>query len=75
MAFGRAKEKTRVTLHLGGRDLDVWVDGDWSKALTTVQMGVTRQEILTLMSPGTPTMVIHWGAVPAFTVGETVPVG
>lgn len=75
VAFGRAKEQTKITLHLGGRDLEVWLEGDASRALTTAQMGLTRGEIITLRPPGGSLMVIHWDAVPAFTVGETVPLG
>jgi hypothetical protein len=75
VAFGRAKEqfKTRVTLHLGGRDLDVWIPGDEIEAQTSVQMGFTGDKVLTLCPAGQPNMVIQWSAVPAVSFGETVP--
>ena len=73
MAFGRAKEQTRVTLHLGGRDFDIHLEGDQSKAFVTAQQGMVRGEIITIRAVGAPMMAVNWGAVPAFTVGETTP--
>lgn len=71
MAFGRSKDRTRVTLHLGGRDIDVLLEGDQSRAWATAEVGMINSHVLTLRPPDGPMMTINWSAVPAFTVQET----
>lgn len=52
MAFGgKAKEQTRVVLHPGGRDLDIWLEGGQVEALTTAQLGMTGDKCSPRQTP------------------------